>query len=387
MPQENKPFLYEDIVLKSNEKQASLFTKISHELKTPIHGIRGIANFLEKNWDLLDNNVRRKYMNDISKATDVLNNLVETFLHLSEVNSQKISFEFQEHNLVDLVQISIDRCRTYLLQEKNLEITLNINNAIKYLAYVDSFWFKQLMINLLANAVSYSNNGIISIILDKIPNKEYYLIYVKDEGEGIPEDEIDNIFNEFTRASKETTQTKNFGLGLAICKEIVEAHGGTVWAKNNDIKGAQIGFTIPVRKINSMTQLSMPERNLILFVDDEKICHTLVDLIIPNFTNYKLINAFSGQEALSFIKRYVYNIALIISDIMLPDINGYELYNTLSQDEKYSKIPFVFQSGLTSQEEELKKHVNKNFKLLYKPYKQEDLLKAIHDAITCSKGN
>lgn len=249
MTKKNESFFYQDINGSNKHQQATLFAKISHELKTPIHGISGIASFLEQNWDMMEDNAKKKYMSDIVKASEVLNDLVESFVHLSEINSQKVSFNFAEENLVDLIKVSINRCETYLLQNKNLTVHFS-NNLDKAFAQVDAFWFKQLMTNLLANAATYSEEGKISVGLDitNFAGLEYYIIFVQDEGKGIPESEIDTIFNEFTRASKESTSSKNFGLGLAICKEVAENHGGKIWAKNNQVKGAQIIFTIPVNK-------------------------------------------------------------------------------------------------------------------------------------------
>ena len=125
----------------------------------------------------------------------------------------------------------------------------------------------------------------------------------------------------------------------------------------------------------------MKKRNIILFIDDEKVCHTLAELIIPNFTDYKLIGAFSGNEAIELAKRYASDIALVLSDIMLPGINGYQVYSQLKEDERFANIPFIFESGLGSQEEELKRHVISDVTILYKPYKQSDLLKAINDTL------
>ena len=125
----------------------------------------------------------------------------------------------------------------------------------------------------------------------------------------------------------------------------------------------------------------MKKRNIILFIDDEKVCHTLAELLIPNFTDYKLIGAFSGNEAIELAKRYASDIALVLSDIMLPGINGYQVYSQLKEDERFANIPFIFQSGLGSQEEELKRHVISDVTILYKPYKQSDLLKAINDTL------
>ena len=123
------------------------------------------------------------------------------------------------------------------------------------------------------------------------------------------------------------------------------------------------------------------KQKVILFIDDEKICHTLVELIIPNFTEYKLVGAFNGKEAIMLAKRYSKELSLVLSDIMLPDINGYEVYDALHKDPRFVNIPFVFQSGLEAQEKELRKNMNEDVKILYKPYKQEELLKIIKETV------
>lgn len=121
-------------------------------------------------------------------------------------------------------------------------------------------------------------------------------------------------------------------------------------------------------------------KKVILFIDDKKICHTLAELIIPNFTDYKLVGAFTGEEALMLAKRYSKELCLVLSDIMLPDINGYEVFKKLRADSRFAKTPFVFQSGLDSQEEELRKNIDEEVKIIYKPYKQEELLNVIKEA-------
>lgn len=123
------------------------------------------------------------------------------------------------------------------------------------------------------------------------------------------------------------------------------------------------------------------KKNVILFIDDEKICHTLVELIIPNFTNLKLVSAFNATEAIDLAKRYSNELCVVLSDIILPDLDGYEIYKIFRQNEKLKNVPFIFQSGLADQEKYLRKHITGDVKILYKPYKQEDLLKSINDVI------
>ena len=127
-----------------------------------------------------------------------------------------------------------------------------------------------------------------------------------------------------------------------------------------------------------MKNETIQQKNIILFVDDEKICHSLIDLIIPNFTKYKVINAYNGEDAVALGKRYANNLCLVLSDIMLPDFNGYIIYNIFKKNEKTNKIPFIFQSGIISQELELRKNlIDEAVEIIYKPYKQQELLSTI----------
>lgn len=119
-----------------------------------------------------------------------------------------------------------------------------------------------------------------------------------------------------------------------------------------------------------------------MFVDDEKVCHVFVNLIISNFTNYKIISAYSGSEALALANRYKELIALVITDIMMPDINGYDLYRIMKNNKCFVNTPFIFQSGLSSQEKELKKYIDNNTAILYKPYDYQDLINLISKTIT-----
>lgn len=126
-----------------------------------------------------------------------------------------------------------------------------------------------------------------------------------------------------------------------------------------------------------MTNANDAAQDVVLFIDDEKICHIVAELIIHNYTKYKLISAFSGKQALGLLEKYADNIVLIISDIMLPDVNGYKICKAAAKNKKLANVPFIFQSGLLNQEKEVKKQTKKNFEILYKPYKQEALLEAI----------
>jgi CheY-like chemotaxis protein len=123
------------------------------------------------------------------------------------------------------------------------------------------------------------------------------------------------------------------------------------------------------------------KKNIILFIDDEKICHSLVELIIPNFTEFKLVGAYNGEEAIGLGRRYSSEICLVLCDIMLPDTTGYEILAEFRKDPKLKNIPFVFQSGIPSQELAFRNESCENTNIISKPYRQEELLKVIYSAV------
>ncbi|NRB10385.1 MAG: response regulator [Rickettsiaceae bacterium] len=122
-------------------------------------------------------------------------------------------------------------------------------------------------------------------------------------------------------------------------------------------------------------------QDIILFVDDEVICHTLANLAIPAYTKYKLVSAYDGQQAIDLAREHVDNLALILSDVMLPDVNGYEIYNILRAEDKFKQIPFIFQSGIASQGIDLSQYIKEKVTIIYKPYKQEKLLELVKNVL------
>jgi CheY-like chemotaxis protein len=117
----------------------------------------------------------------------------------------------------------------------------------------------------------------------------------------------------------------------------------------------------------------------ILFVDDEVICHDVVNLVLCYTTNYNIINAYSGSEALSLAKKFNKTLGLIFIDILLSDMNGYQLYNIFRQNPEFIDIPIIFQSGMNGNVIEINKLVNdKKVDIIQKPYKNDELINIVN---------
>lgn len=247
MTKQAKPFSLEELTRESQENEISFLLKLGHELKTPIHGINGISSYLNENWDQLDDSTRRKSVDAILSASEELAEMVDSLL--SRINNQEqIIFNFIELDLVATTKKAIKTCKNLHINRNDLEITLE-STVAQCWTIADPFWYGQLLTNLLSNSINYSKNGVITVKLkpEKINGIDHCTVSVQDEGIGIPETELTSIFTPFNRGSRKDMYAEGIGLGLTICREIVEAHGGTITALNNQTIGSTIKFSIPTK--------------------------------------------------------------------------------------------------------------------------------------------
>jgi two-component system sensor histidine kinase KdpD len=229
----NKSILYEE----SEKLYKDLFDSISHELKTPISAIMGSTSLmLDKNTNLSDENKLNLIM-EINTAGERLNKLVENLLDMARLESGRLAPNYGLYELNDLFNISIQKLENEI---GNRKIIKDIPDGIP-LVYIDIGLMEQVIRNILLNSIKYSPADS-EIHLSADWDKEFIYIFLKDSGEGISEEHINFVFDKFFRADK--TQTGGSGLGLSIAKGFVEAHDGTIKAKN--IKGGGVMFEIKI---------------------------------------------------------------------------------------------------------------------------------------------
>tara|TARA_B110000503_G_scaffold59383_1_gene94663 strand:+ start:4337 stop:5086 length:750 start_codon:yes stop_codon:yes gene_type:complete len=246
MTQNITPFSLEELNTEITKYGVSFLLKLTHELKTPIHGIVGISTYLSNNWENLDDITRRKSVASIASASQNLVKLVDL---LDKKNDQEhINFKFIELDLVKETSSVIEVCKNLYTNKKDIEIKLE-KQIDRCLSIADPFWYGQLLTNLLSNSINYSKKGAILVKFStgKKNGINNFIVSVKDEGIGIPDTELNNIFDPYNRRNVENLYCKGTGLGLSICKEIVEAHGGNISASNNKGIGATIEFLIPIK--------------------------------------------------------------------------------------------------------------------------------------------
>jgi signal transduction histidine kinase len=216
---------------------------MSHELRTPIHGILSFARFGLKNFAKPDPEKLQKYFATIHDSGVVLLSLVNDLLDLAKLEAGKIILDLREVDFNMLAAKVIDEFSSRTLEKPIVIVASPIDSSIKL--RVDPIRIMQVLRNLLSNAVKFAPPNS-SIELVGYRRNDFLVISVSDEGPGIPENEIEAIFDKFVQSSKTRTGAGGTGLGLPICREILAAHGGKIRAANRAPKGAVFTFEIPL---------------------------------------------------------------------------------------------------------------------------------------------
>lgn len=248
----------------ANEAKSEFLANMSHELRTPLHGILSFAQFGIKKHATVDPARLLDYFQMIDNSGRTLLELLNDLLDLSKLQSGILEFEFQPTNIGELVARISDEFAS-LSSEKDIEIKLQ-KPEVDLIATIDPVKFQQVMRNLLSNSVKFSStNGTVWINVSE--NNDSFRVAVIDNGVGIPEDELETVFDRFMQSSKTKTGAGGTGLGLAICREIVTAHNGQIWAENQNESGAIFTIVIPINHITGRPNVY----NATLELEDQNI--------------------------------------------------------------------------------------------------------------------
>ena len=225
----------------AGKAKTEFLANISHELKTPMHGIQAFTKLGIDRYADVPPEKLLNYFNKISTSADRLLALLTDLLDLAGLEAERVEYQFQKLKFSMIINMAVDSLSKYW-NEKEIAITYkkpDFDDTIM----IDQKWMTRVLAKLLSNAIKYSPaNSQVEIELSDL--SEMIQFSIKDSGVGIPEQELEHIFDQFTQSSKTNTGAGGTGLGLAISKKIVEDHGGKIWAENNPDKGATVNFQI-----------------------------------------------------------------------------------------------------------------------------------------------
>jgi len=220
--------------------RADILRSISHDFRTPLAGIMGMASTTLDNYEKLNDDVKKLFLKNIYEDADWLNELVENILQTTQFEEGRIKLNIKEEAAEEIITEAVTHVRKHAKEHK---IYVKIPDEI-ILIQVDGLLIRQVLVNLLNNAINYSPSD--SEIVVSLFRKENRIIFdVRDNGPGISQNEIPYIFERYHKTStKKHTNRKGMGLGLSLCKSIIEAHNGEISIRNNVPTGTVISFYV-----------------------------------------------------------------------------------------------------------------------------------------------
>ncbi len=371
-------FLIRDITADKevDRMKTEFISTVSHELRTPLTSVLGFAKLIKKKLDEVvfpQINVSDKKM---KRAVDQVSNnleiivsegvrltaLINDVLDLAKMEAGKVDWK---NEVISIDQI-IERATiatTALFSQRDLKLVVKVEpNLPKFQGDQDKLM--QVLINLISNAVKFTEQGTVTCQAKK--QGETIIVQVIDTGIGIKKEDIPQVFEKFKQVGDTlTNKPKGTGLGLPICKEIIEHHGGQIWAESEVGVGSTFAFWLPIEEkevhppfpddhppaigwnqfveklshnsVNSVRDGEDQTRRILVVDDDPHIREWLTQEL--DMEGYRVLQAASGQEAIAQIKHQKPD--LVVLDVIMPDLNGFEVAAILKNDPETSHIPIL----------------------------------------------
>ncbi|WP_372368539.1 ATP-binding protein [Candidatus Uabimicrobium sp. HlEnr_7] len=348
----------------ANKAKSEFLANMSHEIRTPMNAILGFTVILS---ELITDEKQKEYLQSIQTSGKSLLSLINDILDLSKVEAGKLKLEY---TTVDIRQLCNEMKQIFItkIENKGLNFYIDIDENISDGFILDEVRLRQVLVNIIGNAVKFTDKGYIKILVKVTALKEEYVsctIAVEDTGIGVPQEQKEIIFNAFEQQQGQSHAVfGGTGLGLAITKRLVEMMEGNIYIEDNITHGSRFIIHLPSVKMAPLSsleekiQLDISQISfhaaVILIADDIDINRDLVKLFLGNY-DFTFIEAKNGEEAINMTKEHLPD--LVFMDIKMPVINGYEATRQLKIFETTKTIPIVAltASAMKQDEEQLKK--------------------------------
>jgi len=328
---------------KASLAKSDFLSSMSHELRTPLSAILGFAQLLEAGAQVPTPD-QQKSLEQIIKAGWYLLELINEILDLAQIESGKVPLVLESVELAGLVQECQDLVEPHA-ETGSITVTCG-PLARPYFVHADRLRLKQALINLLSNAVKYNKpNG--SVTVDCVEYaRERIRIRVKDTGQGLTAEKIAQLFQPFNRLGQEASAVQGTGIGLTVCKRLVELMGGSIGVESTPGEGSlfwiELNLTAAAAAAAAAAKSTLPNRTharTLLYVEDNPPNLELVQDLVARRADIRFLSAVDGQNGIEMAR--VFQPDVILMDINLPGISGLEALKILHSEPATAHIPVV----------------------------------------------
>lgn len=351
---------------KANRAKSEFLANMSHEIRTPLNAILGFTEVMEAE---VAEERYREYLEAISASGQSLLGLIDDILDISRIEAGKMELQVEAVDPLSIVD-EVESIFSTTAVEKGLELKVEHHNEMPGALCLDHLRVRQILFNLVGNAVKFTEEGSITISVSKgwsgTPKAVDLIFAVKDTGIGIPPAQLENIFKTFGQVDgQRLIKYGGTGLGLAITRKLVDIMGGGISVQSVENQGSTFTVTLKDVKISPKTSKAAVDKRtmiknvrfenaVVLVVDDKRLNRKLLGAFL-DFPGFRVIEAENGSEALQLAEQY--HPDLIFMDLKMPVMDGYEATRVLKKHPDLKDIPVVAvtASAMKQQVVEIKK--------------------------------
>lgn len=394
----------------ASRSKSQFIANISHEIRTPMNSILGFSELLNQH---ITDTETLSYVNAIQVSGRNLLDLINDILDFSKIEAGRLILHPKILSVNQLFQ-ELETIFSYQLRQKELEFHVQISSDFPQDLYLDPAKLRQILINLLGNALKFTQKGSITLITDSFYRKKekYIGIYVKDTGIGISPQDLEKIFEAFVQSEqKESKKHVGSGLGLAICKNLAELMHGEIYVSSEPGAGSTFGIIFPSAvaepsqpnneeptQKKTMTTVPLPasgnidfDQAKVVIADDVPNNRTLLKAILKS-KNISVIEACDGEEAVTLCRQH--RPQAVFLDLRMPGMDGVEAARQLRQEKAFAETPFFLVTAydMKTEVDKYNNEAEKIYleevdvlfqKILHKPIKFESVIQILCQHLPC----